>query len=77
MATGLKKKSNSSSVNHQNEVTNDQLFVTEEQRLLRTSATNYPSKKSIQKFNTLVNQMTPIQIDEELTKRQLPTKYIE
>lgn len=69
MAMAMKKKSNSS-VNHRNEVTNDHSSLTEERRLLRPNQ----SKKSIQKYNTLVHHMTSIQIDEELNKRQLSTK---
>lgn len=74
MATGgMKKKTSSAS----NDETNDHSFLNEERRLLKASmTTNQRSKKSTQKYNTRVNQMTSDEMNEELTRQQLSTRFI-
>ncbi|CAF3406911.1 unnamed protein product [Rotaria sp. Silwood1] len=59
---------------------NSNSFLAEERRLLSSERhslqkpiTNQVSQKRLNKFNILVNQMTPEQLDKELKKRQLST----
>lgn len=65
-----------------NEYTNASASLTEEKRLLKTErhsnqASNggQISQKAQSKLNRLVGQMTSEQIDEELQKWQLPTRF--
>jgi hypothetical protein len=59
-----------------NKDTDTNPFLTEERRLLKKPVANQVSHKRISKFNTLVNQMTSEQIDEELQKRQLSIRLL-
>lgn len=59
-----------------NKDTDTNSFLTEERRLLKKPVANQVSHKRISKFNTLVNQMTSEQIDEELQKRQLSIRLL-
>ncbi|CAF1406728.1 unnamed protein product [Rotaria sordida] len=85
MASSLPKKNFSSSKDHTDDLEwtkdiNTNSFLTEERRLrsskqcsVKNPTTNQMSQKRLNKFNILVNQMTPEQLDEELKKRQLST----
>jgi len=59
-----------------NKDTDTNSFLTEERRLLQKPIANQVSHKRISKFNTLVNQMTSEQIDDELQKRQLSIRLL-
>ncbi len=77
MAEAMTKKSSSSLKNRPTEEdANNGLFLAEERRLSKKPFTKQVSKKNITKFNTLVNQMTSEQIDEELEKRQLSIRLL-
>jgi hypothetical protein len=59
-----------------NKDTDTNSSLAEERRLLKKPVVNQVSQKRITKFNTLVNQMTSEQIDEELQKRQLSIRLL-
>lgn len=59
-----------------NKDTDTNSSLVEERRLLKKPVVNQVSQKRITKFNTLVNQMTSEQIDEELQKRQLSIRLL-
>jgi hypothetical protein len=57
--------------------------TTEERRLLKSErlpskkpVTGQISQKSLSKFNTIANHMTPEQVDDELEKRQLSIRLL-
>ncbi|CAF0825450.1 unnamed protein product [Adineta ricciae] len=53
--------------------TNARPFLPSDRHILKKPITDHSCQKRLSKYNGIVNRMTPVQVDEELQKRQLST----